>query len=375
MSNQQETKQAPATDALFEPYNFGKLQLANRIVMAPMTRAFSPGGVPGPNVAAYYRRRAENGVGLIVTEGTLIHHPAAGENDRIPNFHGEEALAGWARVAQEVHEAGGRIVPQLWHVGMARKPGSLPYPDAPSIGPSGLTLNGEPAGEPMTIEEIESIVQAFAQAAADAKRIGFDGIELHGAHGYLIDQFLWERTNKRTDRYGGDPIARTTFAAEIVAACRAAVGPDFPIILRMSQWKSSQYDAKLAASPEALGKLLALLVEAGVDVFHCSTRRFWEPEFEGSSLNFAGWVKKLTGKPTITVGSVGLDDEFLGSFRGQSAGVADLSELIRRLEQGEFDLVAIGRSLLNDPEWAAKVRDGRMDELKAFNPESLRTLV
>ncbi|SDN04800.1 2,4-dienoyl-CoA reductase [Paenibacillus sp. yr247] len=363
-----------AVDSLFKPFSLGNLKLSNRIVMAPMTRSFSPGGVPGPDVAAYYKRRAENGVGLIVTEGTLINHPAATGDPNVPNFHGEEALEGWAKVAAAVHEAGGRIVPQLWHVGMTRANGSQPNPEALSIGPSGLNLNGDKVNEPMTQSEIDSIVKAFAQAAADAKRIGFDGIELHGAHGYLIDQFFWERTNQRSDDYGGNMIARTRFAVEIIKACRLAIGPDFPIILRMSQWKSSQYDAKLAATPESLAQFLAPLVEAGVDIFHCSTRRFWEPEFEGSSLNFAGWVKKLTGKPTITVGSIGLDAEFLGAFKGNSAGVADINELLVRLDHEEFDLVAIGRALLVDPAWADKVRDGRWDELVPFNTEVLKKL-
>ncbi|QJD87996.1 NADH:flavin oxidoreductase [Cohnella herbarum] len=359
---------------MFKPFISEKLKLANRIVMPPMTRSFSPGGVPGPDVAAYYKRRAENGVGLIVTEGTLINHPAASGDPNVPNFHGEKALEGWAHVVAAVHEAGGKIVPQLWHVGMTRSNGSLPHPDAPSIGPSGLNLNGEKVNDPMTKEEIDYIVQAFAQAAADAKRIGFDGIELHGAHGYLIDQFLWERTNQRTDEYGGDMLARARFAVEIVKACRLAVGPDFPIILRMSQWKSAQYDAKLAETPVLLAQLLQPLVDAGVDIFHCSTRRFWEPEFEGSTLNFAGWVKKLTGKPTITVGSVGLDEEFLGAFRGNNAGVSDINELLTRLENEEFDLVAVGRALLVDPAWAEKVRTGKFEELVPFSADALKKL-
>ena len=330
--------------------------------------------MPGADVADYYSRRAENGVGLIITEGTLINHPAATDDPRIPNFHGEEALAGWKRVVDAVHEAGGRIMPQLWHIGMTRKNSSLPHPEAPSVGPSGLNLAGEQVNEPMTQVEIDQIVQAYAQAAADAKRIGFDGIELHGAHGYLIDQFLWEKTNQRTDKYGGDLVARTRFAVEIIEACRRAVGPDFPIMIRLSQWKSSEFTAKLAATPELLEQMLTPLVEAGVDIFHCSTRRFWEPEFEGSSLNFAGWVKKLTGKPTITVGSVGLDDEFTSSFRGKSAGTSDINELLVRLEQNEFDLVAIGRALLVDPAWADKVRNGRFTDLLPFTVDALRQL-
>ncbi len=374
MDNPNSVLNSQSVERLFRPIAIGKLKLPNRIVMAPMTRSFSPGGVPGPDVAAYYRRRAENGVGLIVTEGTLINHPAATGDPNVPNFHGEKALQGWARVVSEVHEAGGRIVPQLWHVGITRRNGSEPHPEALSIGPSGLKLNGEKLTEPMSQAEINFIIEAFAQAAADAKRIGFDGIELHGAHGYLIDQFFWDKTNQRTDEYGGDMSRRTRFAVEIVEACRRAVGPDFPIILRLSQWKSTDYTAKLATTPELLEQFLEPLVAAGVDIFHCSTRRFWEPEFEGSNLNFAGWVKKLTGKPTITVGSVGLDAEFLGTFAGKGAQTANIDDLLVRLEQEEFDLVAIGRALLMDPEWAIKIRDGRTDELAPFNPEALQKL-
>jgi 2,4-dienoyl-CoA reductase-like NADH-dependent reductase (Old Yellow Enzyme family) len=363
-----------AQSVLFNPIQLGSLNLHNRIVMAPMTRSLSPGGVPGPDIAAYYRRRAENNVGLIVTEATVINHPASADDPNVPHFYGEEALAGWAKVVHAVHEAGGYIVPQLWHVGMTRAKGSLPHPEALSIGPSGLSLAGEQVNEPMTKSEIDQVVQSFAQAAADAQRIGFDGIEIHGAHGYLIDQFLWERTNQRTDEYGGDMVARTRFAVEVVKECRLAVGPDFPIILRLSQWKADHYDAKLATTPESLGQLLVPLVDAGVDIFHCSTRRFWEPEFEGSSLNFAGWVKKLTGKPTITVGSVGLDGEVMDSFSGKIMSIASIDELLVRLENGEFDLVAIGRSLLNDPEWATKIHKGRTDELIPFHLDDLKKL-
>ncbi|MRN54643.1 NADH:flavin oxidoreductase [Paenibacillus monticola] len=361
------------TEILFTPFQAGNLSLSNRIVMAPMTRVFSPNGVPGSEVAAYYRRRAEGGVGLIITEGTAINHPSAVSHANIPNFHGEEALKGWAHVVEEVHAAGGKIIPQLWHVGMARSVGSLPNAEALPIGPSGLNLAGEQVTEPMTEDEIQGIITAFAQAAADAKRIGFDGIELHGAHGYLIDQFFWEKTNLRTDRYGGDMEARTTFAVEIVDACRRAVGPDFPIVLRFSQWKSGDYNAKLARNPEELTRFLAPLSNAGVDIFHCSTRRFWLPEFEGSELNLAGWTKKITGKPSITVGSVGLNSEFVSAVPDENEE-DNLDRLVEKLEKEEFDLVAVGRALISDPEWPAKVQSGRTDEILPFTSESTKTL-
>ncbi|MEK4851717.1 NADH:flavin oxidoreductase [Paenibacillus sp. FSL H7-0756] len=359
--------------ALFEPFEYGGLSLRNRVVMAPMTRVHSPGGVPGPEVAAYYRRRAEGGVGLIITEGTAIDHPAAVSHQDIPNFHGEAALEGWAQVVREVHAAGGKIMPQLWHVGMARSIGEGPNASALPIGPSGLNLAGEQVTEPMTKSEIQAIVSAFAKAAKAAKAIGFDGIELHGAHGYLIDQFFWEKTNRRTDEYGGDLEARTTFAVEVIDACRRAVGPDFPIILRFSQWKAGAYDAKLAETPEDLARFLAPLSNAGVDIFHCSTRRFWEPEFAGSELNLAGWTKKITGKPAITVGSVGLDSAFTSAVTEKDQD-DNIDRLLERLERAEFDLVAVGRALISDPAWPAKVQAGKPDEIIPFTSEATQTL-
>ncbi|MFC9164706.1 NADH:flavin oxidoreductase [Streptomyces fungicidicus] len=366
---------ARAAEVLSRPVSLNGLTVPNRIAMAPMTRMFSPGGVPGEDVVSYYSRRAAAGVGLIVTEGTYVGHESAGLSDRVPRFHGAEQLAGWAKVAEAVHAAGGTIVPQLWHIGMVRKEGQAPYPEAPAVGPSGLRMDGgEGAGKAMTQGDIDDVVAAFAQAAADAERIGFDGVELHGAHGYLIDQFLWSGTNRRTDAYGGDPVARARFAAEIVAAVRAAVSPGFPVLFRYSQWKQDAYDARLARTPQELEAILAPLAAAGVDAFHASTRRYWLPEFEDSDLNLAGWTKKLTGRPAITVGSVGLNGEFLKAFQGEGAELGSLDNLLDRMERDEFDLVAVGRALLQDPQWAAKVLAGRFDELAPYDAASLQTL-
>ncbi|GHH30630.1 NADH:flavin oxidoreductase [Streptomyces lanatus] len=364
-----------AAQILSRPTSINGLTVPNRIVMAPMTRMFSPGGVPGEDVVSYYSRRAGAGVGLVVTEGTYVGHESAGQSDRVPRFHGEEQLAGWAKVADAVHAAGGAIVPQLWHIGMVRQQGQPPFAEAPAVGPSGLRIGADEAtGRAMTRADLDDVIGAFAEAAADAERIGFDGVEIHGAHGYLVDQFLWEGTNRRTDAYGGDPVARTKFGAEIVAAVREKVSADFPVIFRYSQWKQEAYDARLAESPQELEAILAPLAAAGVDAFHASTRRYWVPEFDGSDLNLAGWTKKLTGKPTITVGSVGLDGEFLGAFVGQGSALKGIDDLLDRLEAEEFDFVAVGRALLQDPEWAAKVLDGRFGELAAYDAASLKTL-
>jgi 2,4-dienoyl-CoA reductase-like NADH-dependent reductase (Old Yellow Enzyme family) len=358
---------------LFRPFTLNGLTLPNRVVMAPMTRSQSPEGIPGANVAAYYRRRAENETGLIITEGTTIDDPVSTMDPNVPNFFGA-SLEGWKRVVEEVHDVGGKIMPQLWHVGMARNPSKAPYPELPSAGPSGLAKPGKRVSEPMTKDHVQKVIDAFAKGAADARKIGFDGVEIHGAHGYLIDQFFWAGLNERDDEFGGNMRKRTEFAVRIIKAIRRETGKDYPLILRFSQWKQQDYTVKLAHTPDELGAFLKPLSEAGVDCFHASQRRFWEPEFEGSTLNLAGWTKKLTGKPTITVGSVSLSGEFIGSFMGEASEATGIDDLLARLEADEFDLVGVGRALLVDPAWARKVHEGRFDALMPFKPEALATL-
>jgi 2,4-dienoyl-CoA reductase-like NADH-dependent reductase (Old Yellow Enzyme family) len=369
-----------AADVLFRPFRVKSLELANRIVMAPMTRTAAPNGVPGAANAAYYRRRAEGGVGLILSEGTVVDRPSSRNHPDIPFFHGEAALAGWGGVIQAVHAAGGRMGPQIWHTGSVPLTTTTWTPDAPVESPSGLVAPETPRGEAMDEEAIADAVSAFARAAANAKALGFDTLEIHGAHGYLIDQFFWLGSNTRGDRYGGATIReRSRFAGEIVAAIRAAVGPDFPIILRVSQWKQQNYLARLAETPELMADWLQPLVEAGVDILHCSQRRFWEPEFpelDGEhGLNFAGWAKKLTGAATISVGSVGLSGDFFGAFGGQGSTPVSLERLAERMERDEFDLIAVGRALISDPHWAAKIKANDTGALKGFESSALAELV
>lgn len=367
------------TATLFRPIRIGSLELPNRIVMAPMTRNMAPDGIPGLDNAAYYRRRAEGGAGLIISEGTVIDRPASRNLPGIPLFHGTEALAGWHRVIDSVHAAGGRMGPQIWHVGSVRGPGNW-EPAAPVESPSGLVGPGDLRGRVMSEADIADTIEAFGRAGADAKRLGFDMVEIHGAHGYLIDQFFWASTNQRRDGFGGPTLRdRARFASEVVRSVRAAVGPDFPVFLRLSQWKQQDYRARLAATPGEMEAWLVPLAEAGVDVFHCSQRRFWEPEFPdidgADGLNFAGWAKKLTGKATVSVGSVGLTGDFLSAFGGASSSATPLDRLVRRMERDEFDLIAIGRALLSDAHWANKVRRGVTSELKGFAVGDLAALV
>lgn len=364
-----------ATDVLFRPFTVKGVTLANRIVMAPMTRAMAEGGVPGAKQAEYYRRRAEGGVGLILSEGTVIDRPASRNLPGIPFFHGDAALAGWKGVIDAVHGAGGKMGPQIWHTGATRA-GEW-EPDAPVESPSGLNAPGEARGVAMSEEDIADTIAAFAKAAKAAKDLGFDVAELHGAHGYLIDQFFWAGTNQRDDRWGGASIAdRARFAAEVVRATRAAIGPDFPLILRVSQWKQQDYKVRLASTPSELGAWLIPLVEAGADIIHASQRRFWEPEFpelDGEKgLNFAGWVKRVTGTATISVGSVGLSGEFFGAFAGQGSEATPLDQLVERMEREEFDLIAVGRALISDPAWVNKVREG--ERVGGFEAKDLAVL-
>ncbi|MCW2748054.1 MAG: 1,2-oxophytodienoate reductase [Nocardioidaceae bacterium] len=353
-------------DTLFEPANVAGLDLPNRFAMAPMTRQFSPGGVPGEDVADYYARRSAAGIGLIITEGTYVDHPSAGNTPRVPDFFGAEAAAGWKRVAERVHAAGGLIVPQLWHVGINRDTRNGGGSPDLTFSPSAISLKGREHGHAMTTQDIDDLVASYARGAALAQELGFDGAEIHAAHGYLIDQFLWKFTNRRTDSYGGEAAARARFGAEIVAAIRSAVGPDFPIIFRFSQWKGGHYDAKSADTPDELAALLTPISDAGASIFHPSTRRFWLPEFDGSDLTLAGWAKQITGKPVIAVGSVGLG----GAYEpGADVRVptSDLTKVGEIFDRGDFDLVAVGRALLANYDWAEKVRTQRSEELRAYS--------
>ncbi|MES2627427.1 MAG: NADH:flavin oxidoreductase [Bacteroidota bacterium] len=349
-------------ESLFSPFQYKNLTLRNRFVMAPMTRMQSPDGVPTQLVADYYGRRATNEVGLILTEGTVVDRPASKNGKDIPDFYGDAALKGWKNVVDTVHANGGVIGPQIWHVGNTPQQWTPPAPfEQPDT---------------MSLEDIQNTIAAFASSAKSAKDLGFDTLEIHGAHGYLIDQFFYEATNHRTDEYGGKTIKeRVRFGVDVVKAIRAAVGPDMVIIMRLSQWKSQDYAAKLANTPQEMEDWIQPLAEAGVDIFHASQRRYWTNEFEGSDLNLAGWFKKISGQPTITVGSVGLSNDVMELFtKGAGSEPSDMKELLRRFDRGDFDLVAVGRQLLQDPEWVKKLKEERFDELRAFEPSSMGVL-
>lgn len=366
----------PNLSLLFRKFSHRNIQLSNRIVMAPMTRSFSPNHIPTSQVAEYYRRRAAHGVGLIITEGTCIDHPAANGYADVPFMFGYKALSGWQKVVDAVHAEGGKIIPQLWHVGATRRAGAEPLSTVPAYSPSGLAASGRYSGRAMTQQDIQDVIDSFRRAAYNAREIGFDGVELHGAHGYLIDQFFWRDTNHRDDRYGGSIKQRTRFAREIIQAIRRDLGNNFLIVLRWSQWKIQSFEAKLVESPDELRTFLHPLVQAGVDIFHCSTRRFWEPAFPGSDLSLAGWTRRVSGLPTIAVGSVDMNRDFLGENKDSNIFTRKdiLGMLAQRIQNKEFDLVAVGRALIADPAWPEKIRAGNLEEIKPFDRKSLMVL-
>ena len=218
---------------IFSPFKLGPLQLPNRVVMAPMTRnRAGRGNVPGPLNATYYAQRAS--AGLIISEATQISPQGVGYPGT-PGIHSAEQIAGWKGVTDAVHVAGGRMFLQLWHVGRISHPSLQPcgaLPVAPSaIAPAGqaMTADGlKPFVAPRSLEteEIAGIIEDYRQAARNARDAGFDGVELHGANGYLIDQFLRDRSNRRTDRYGGTAQNRIRFLIEVVEVIVGELGAE-----------------------------------------------------------------------------------------------------------------------------------------------------
>jgi 2,4-dienoyl-CoA reductase-like NADH-dependent reductase (Old Yellow Enzyme family) len=361
----------PVNSPLFTPFTLNRLALPNRWVMPAMQRGMCSAGRPSAELAAYYRRRAEGGVGLIIGESGAIDHWSSTVQPTAAHINAD-TRDGWARCVEQVGAAGGAMLLQLWHEGSLRT-------DGQALSASGLARPGRESGRAATLAELAEIRDGFVRSALIAQDIGAAGVEVHAAHGYFLDQFLWHGTNVRDDGYGGPDIAqRARFPAEIVAAIRAACGSGFTITLRFSQWKEADYGARVAATPEELTTMAALFREAGVDALHCSNRRFWLGEWDGDGRNLAGWTKAVSGLPTITVGSVGLDTDVMTVFMegvDPGARVAEaIDDLEQRLAAGEFDLVAVGRALIGDPDFVRKVEQRDFAAIRTFTRADLGKL-
>ena len=340
--------------------------------MAPMTRNQSPGGIPTSDVISYYARRAKAEVGLIITEGIEVSHIASSAYPNVPRLDTNKAREGWKKVVDGIKNNNGAVIAQLWHCGGFRKLGMQPNPEVPGYTASGLVKPGKKVAHEMTLQDIKETIDAYASDAKICQELGFDGVEIHGAHGYLIDNFLWGGTNIREDSYGGSIQKRSQFVSDIIKAVKENVGDQFIVGLRFSQWKQHDFSAKLASTPDDLKKILMPPVEAGLDFLHSSMRRFWESEFEGSDENLAYWTKKISNIPTIGVGSVGLDSDFIDMTA--PATPTSIDKALDDIKKQKYDLIAVGRALLSDYEWVVKMKEGRLNDVIPYTKDALLNL-
>jgi 2,4-dienoyl-CoA reductase-like NADH-dependent reductase (Old Yellow Enzyme family) len=359
--------------SLFRPLQIGAALLRNRFVMPGMQRGFMNDGAPTPKMVSYLRRCAAGGVGLIISESTSPDHPSAYWQPMMGRL--EPATAGaWREVIDAVRDEGAVYLQQLWHPGSMRKVAEgHALAQYPAWSPSGLIQTGRSNGHAMTRQDLEELKQAYVRAAEQAQTLGADGIEVHAAHGYLLDQFLWSQTNVRDDEYGGESLVeRARYPIELVAAIRKAVGPGFVISFRFSQFKEVDYGATVASDPDDLRAMLAALQAAGVDMFNVSSRRFHKGEWQ--DITISEWAKRLTSVPIMTCGSVGLNVEMFANLfddlePSEMSIERDLRMLAQRVELGTLDLVGVGRMHIANNDFVNKVREGRFNELALFNKQ------
>ncbi|MFO0793281.1 MAG: FAD-dependent oxidoreductase [Candidatus Brocadiaceae bacterium] len=334
---------------LFSPFKIGTLTIKNRMVMPPMeTHLCNAEGFVTEEIIAYYKERTLGGVGYITVENTAVE-PAGRVNAGMLCIYDDKFITGLKKLTDCIHDAGGKIVIQLSHAGKE----ALPYytnlePVAPSAIPSPLTKQ---VPRELTVAEIKSLVTKFAEGAERAVKAGFDGVEIHMAHGYLVNQFLSPESNTRTDDYGGDTTRRSRFAREIVENIRKSTPKDYPIICRMSADEYTDTGIKL---PE--GKEIAKILEkAGASALHVSACNYASALYnipcyyleEGCFAHLAGGVKSVVKIPVLTVGRI-----------------SDPQMAENILQQNKADLIALGRTLIADPQFPNKVKEGRLDDIR-----------
>jgi 2,4-dienoyl-CoA reductase-like NADH-dependent reductase (Old Yellow Enzyme family)/thioredoxin reductase len=325
------------------------MTLRNRVIMPAMaTRMAEPDYTIGPRLREYHALRAKNGCALNITEFVAVHESS--HFPCTPAIYEDRFIPGFRLLAEELHRYGGRLCVQLWHAGrQTTKEQSGFDPAAPSavaVGP------GWPVPRELTEEEISALVRAFGDAAVRAKQAGADAVEIHGAHGYLVGQFVSAWSNRRKDRYGGSLENRMTFAVEIIREIRGRVGGDFPLIYRMSA-EERVNSPEAMTTPQAVAA--AKIVEAaGVDAVHVSIGTYgdmWDmiPPIQhtpGFNIPNAAAVKAAVNIPVIAVGRINFPA---------------LADAI--LAEGKADFVSIGRGQLADPEFVKKAREGRAEDI------------
>ncbi|MEM1423092.1 MAG: 12-oxophytodienoate reductase, partial [Planctomycetota bacterium] len=322
--------------------------------------------VPHDAIARYYARRARHGVGLILTEGTHIEPKHAPDSENVPGVWNDDHTAGWRAVTERVHDAGGLIGCQLWHTGrIAMRP----------IGPSAipaLDREGNPRTTPreMTPDDIHDLAHHFAHAATRAQDAGFDTVEIHGAHGYILHSFMDPEANQRHDDFGGDFDRRMRVPLLVTQAVRNAVGPEYPVLYRFSQFKLDDNQKLPYPDPDHLATFCTALRDAGVDALHASVRDMTEPAFDGSDRTLAGWTRAVSDLPVIAVGGA-----TLGAWTGNdTAHPQDPSPIARLVEDGEADLIAVGRALIANPDWCDRVSAGDWRSLRPYSGDLLDSL-
>ncbi len=337
-------------DALFSPITIRKTEIPNRAVLPPMGTALcDKGGEVNDALLAYMKRQAEGGAGLLISEITAVH-PTAMVSPRQVGAWDDAFIPSLSRLAETMKAFGGKAAMQLHHAG---RESMYMIKKQKAIGPSAVpSLVYGQAPREMTEADIEEIVASFGQAAARAVEAGFDAVEIHGAHGYLLTQFFSAISNHRSDGYGGSMENRARFAVEVTAAVRKAVGPDFPVLFRIS---AEEY-IKNGYTVEDTLKILPLLTQAGADVIHASVGTHGSPagvtsappSFEtGFNVWRARAMRQAAGVPVIAVGRFN-DPE-------------PASEVIAN---GDADFVAFGRQQLCDPDFLRKARENRREDIR-----------
>ncbi|MEI4828500.1 alkene reductase [Bacillus sp. FJAT-53711] len=345
---------------LFDPIQIGAWSLRNRVAMAPMTRCFANDetGVVGADVTEYYRKRAADGVGLIITEGIVIS-PRAKGNPGVPGIYTEEQIDSWKSVTDAVHEEGGTIIAQIWHVGRMSHHeltgGFLPQAPSAIAAQGNVPRFRKPFDTPeaMTIEEIQETIEQYAQAARNAIEAGFDGVEIHGAHGYLIDQFAYEFANHRNDQYGGDLKQRLTFMKEVLKAVISAIGADKTLI-RFSAFKGDNPSYMWENPEAAIQTFVEMFCEVGLTMIHPSTMNYTQVIADGKNLHQL--VRKY--------------------WDGIIVGVGNLNpkEAEEALQEGTIDVAAFGRPLISNPDFVHRVKHG--ESLEEYDAKQhLATLI
>jgi 2,4-dienoyl-CoA reductase-like NADH-dependent reductase (Old Yellow Enzyme family) len=348
--------------SLFEPAALGPLTLPNRLAVAPMTRVSATAdGLPTPRMAHYYAQFAQGGFGLVITEGLYTDEAYAQGYLYQPGLANAVQRDAWRPIVAGVQARGGRVIAQLMHAGALSQ--GNPHRTG-TVGPSAVQPKGTQmtfyrgAGDyavpaAMTQHDIDTAVAGFAQAAARAREAGFDGVEIHGANGYLLDQFLSEGINLRDDRYGGGIDGRLRLLVEVVEAVRGAAGADYVVGVRLSQAKVNDFTHRWRGEDEA-ATIFRTVGGLDVDYLHVTEYEAWRPAFEtGPSL--AALAKRHGGKPVLANGSL-----------------HDPVRAVGMVKRGEADVVSLGRGALAQADWPQRVRNGA--PLAPFDPAILAPL-